>query len=144
MPKPAAQEIETVIAFDRDTGVLDLRVYDHQPKRRRAQLVGTATLRIDDLREVQPLLTEQLRFEDLCIEAETAARKSKKRSLSRQQRHGYGIGAEREKRILIRFIGFPYQSRHWRIDPVATRHPYSTTATKSISMRKHGSDKRLT
>jgi hypothetical protein len=72
-------EIETVMAFDRDAGVLDLRVYAQHSKRRRAQLVGTATLRLEDLREVLPLLTESLRFEDLCIEAETVARASKKR-----------------------------------------------------------------
>jgi hypothetical protein len=83
MPKPAAQEIETVIAFDRDTGVLDLRVYAHHSKRRPAQLVGTATLRMEDMREVLPLLTEQLRFEDLCIEAEIAAKKSEKRRTAR-------------------------------------------------------------
>jgi hypothetical protein len=73
-------EIETVMAFDRDAGVLDLRVYAQHCKRRRAQLVGTATLRMEDMREVLPLLTEQLRFEDLCIEAEATAKKSKKRT----------------------------------------------------------------
>jgi hypothetical protein len=79
MPKPLTQrEIEIVMAVDRDTGVLDLRVYAHHPKKR-AQAVGTATLRMEDLREVLPMLAERLRFEDLCIEAETAARKSKKR-----------------------------------------------------------------
>jgi hypothetical protein len=80
MPKSATEhEIEIVMAVDRDIGVLDLRVYAHHPKRRRAQQVGTATLRMEDLREVLPMLAERLRFEDLCIEAETAARKSKKR-----------------------------------------------------------------
>ncbi len=37
MPKPMRQrEIEIVMAVDRDTGVLDLRVYDHHPKKRSA------------------------------------------------------------------------------------------------------------
>jgi hypothetical protein len=67
------------MTVDRDIGVLDLRVYAHHSKRRRAQQVGTATLRMKDLPEVLPMMTERLRFEDLCIEAETAARKSKKR-----------------------------------------------------------------
>ena len=80
MSKPMRQrEIEIVIAVDRDTGVLDLRVYAHHPNRRRAQEVGTATLRMEDLREVLPMMTERLRFEDLLIEAEANARKSKKR-----------------------------------------------------------------
>jgi hypothetical protein len=80
MPKPLRQrEIEIVIAVDRDTGVLDLCVYAHHPKRSRAQQVGTATLRLQDLREVLPMLTEQLRFGDQLVKAEAAASKSKKR-----------------------------------------------------------------
>jgi hypothetical protein len=80
MPTPMRQrEVETVMRVDRDAGAIDLRVYAHHSKRRPAQLVGTATLRMEDLREVLPMLAERLRFEDLCIEAETAARKSKKR-----------------------------------------------------------------
>jgi len=66
------------MAVDRDTGILDLRVFA-TPKKRRAQPVGTATLRIEDLREVLPMLTEQLRFEDLLVKAKAAARKSTKR-----------------------------------------------------------------
>jgi hypothetical protein len=53
--------------------------YAHHPKRRRAQLVGTATLRMKDLCEMLPMMTKRLRIEDLLIEAETAAGKSKKR-----------------------------------------------------------------
>jgi hypothetical protein len=80
MPKPVQHsEIEIVMAVDRDTGVLDLCVYDHHPKKRRAQAVGTATLRMEDLCEVLPMMTEQLRFEDLLVKAKAAARKSKKR-----------------------------------------------------------------
>jgi hypothetical protein len=72
-------EIEIVMRVDRDAGAIDLRVYANHPRRRRAQTVGTATLRTENLREVLPMLAERLRFEDLCIEAETAARRSKKR-----------------------------------------------------------------
>jgi hypothetical protein len=80
MPKPLTQrEIEIVMSVDRDIGVLDLRVYAHHPKRRRAQQVGTATLRMEDLRELLPMMTEQLRFEDLLIEAKATAGKPKKR-----------------------------------------------------------------
>jgi hypothetical protein len=77
------REIEIAMTHDRDAGVLDLRLYAQHCKRRRAQLVGTATLRMEDMREVLPLLTEQLRFEDLCIEAEIAAKKSEKRRTAR-------------------------------------------------------------
>jgi hypothetical protein len=58
---------------DRRTRVLDLRVFA-TPKRRRTKQVGTATLRLEDLREVLPMMTERLRFEDLLIEAETTAK----------------------------------------------------------------------
>jgi hypothetical protein len=79
MPKPMRQrDIEIVMAVDRDAGVLDLRVYAHHPKKR-AQPVGTATLRMQDLRKVLSMMTERLRFEDLLIEAKATARKSKKR-----------------------------------------------------------------
>jgi hypothetical protein len=53
--------------------------FAHHPKKRRAQQVGTATLRMEDLREVLPMMSEQLRFEDLLIEAKATAGKSKKR-----------------------------------------------------------------
>jgi hypothetical protein len=80
MPKPLRQrEIEIVMAVDRDAGGLDLCVYAHHPNRRRLQQVGTATLRMEDLRGVLPMLTKRLRIEDLLIEAEAAARESKKR-----------------------------------------------------------------
>jgi hypothetical protein len=78
MSKPLTQpEIEIVMSVDRDTGVLDLRVFA-TPKRRRTKQVGTATLRLEDLREVLPMLTERLRFEDRLVEADIAARKLKK------------------------------------------------------------------
>jgi len=73
------RETEIVMAVDRDTSVLDLRVYAHHPRGRRALQVGTATLRMQDLRQVLPMLTEQLRFDDQLVKAEVVARKSKKR-----------------------------------------------------------------
>jgi hypothetical protein len=51
----------------------------HHSKGRRAQLVGTATLRMEDLREVSPLMSERLRIQDQLVKAESAARKLKKR-----------------------------------------------------------------
>ena len=79
MPKPFPKtETEIVMSVDRDAGVLDLRVFA-TPMRRRTKQVGTATPRLEDLREVLPMMTERLRFEDLLIEAEANARKSKKR-----------------------------------------------------------------
>jgi hypothetical protein len=45
MPKPFPKtETEIVMSVDRDAGVLDLRVFATQHKR--AEVVGTATLRI--------------------------------------------------------------------------------------------------
>jgi superfamily I DNA/RNA helicase len=77
MVKPSQQR-EIAMTHDRDAGVLDLRVYAHGPNRRRPQMVGTATLRTEDLRQVVPMLTERLRFEDLLTETGTTAGESKK------------------------------------------------------------------
>ena len=51
MPKPFPKtETEIVMSVDRDAGVLDLRVFATQHKR--AEVVGTATLRMADVPEV--------------------------------------------------------------------------------------------
>ena len=73
MPKPFPKtETEIVMSVDRDAGVLDLRVFATQHKR--AEVVGTATLRMADVPEVVLLLTEGLRGEELLIEAEPPAK----------------------------------------------------------------------
>ena len=73
MPKPFPKtETEIVMSVDRDAGVLDLRIFATQHKR--AEVVGTATLRMADVPEVVRLLTEGLRGEELLIEAETTAK----------------------------------------------------------------------
>jgi hypothetical protein len=64
------------MSVDRDAGVLDLRIFATQHKR--AEVVGTATLRMADVSEVVRLLSERLRFEDLLLAGESAARKSKR------------------------------------------------------------------
>jgi hypothetical protein len=79
MPKPLPdRKIEIVMSVDRTTGVLDLRVSASHPNKRRTEIVGTVNLRMEDLREVAPMLTERLRIEDQLVKAESAARKSKK------------------------------------------------------------------
>jgi hypothetical protein len=76
MPKHSpGTEREIIMSVDRDAGVLDLRVFATQHKR--AEVVGTATLRMADVPEVVRLLTEGLRGEELLIEAETTAKKSR-------------------------------------------------------------------
>ena len=50
MPKPFPKtETEIVMSVDRDAGVLDLRIFATQHKR--AEVVGTATLRMADVSE---------------------------------------------------------------------------------------------
>jgi hypothetical protein len=71
------------MAVDRDSGTLDLSVFALPLKGNRTQTVGTATLRMADVPEVLRLLTERLQFEELLIEAETTARKSKKKAAKR-------------------------------------------------------------
>ena len=77
------QQQQIVIAVDRDTGALDLSVFALPLKGNRTQTVGTATLRMADVPEVVRLLTEGLRGEELLIEAETTAKKSKKRKAAK-------------------------------------------------------------
>lgn len=86
MPKPFPKtETEIVMSVDRDAGVLDLRVFatQHATQHKRAEVVGTASLRMADVPEVVRLLTEGLRGEELLIEAETTAKKSKKRKAAK-------------------------------------------------------------
>jgi hypothetical protein len=64
------REIEIVMMVDRNTGVLNLRVFATHPKKRRAEIFGTATLRMEDLREVAAMLTERLQIEDQLVKAE--------------------------------------------------------------------------
>jgi hypothetical protein len=53
MPKPFPKtETEIVMSVDRDAGVLDLRVFATQHKR--AEVVGTASLRMADVPEAVP------------------------------------------------------------------------------------------
>ena len=57
MPERTSRaETEIVISVDRDAGVVDLRVFATQHKR--AEVVGTATLRMADVSEVVRLLTK--------------------------------------------------------------------------------------
>jgi hypothetical protein len=72
------QQQQIVIAVDRDTGTLDLSVFALLLKGNRTQTVGTATLRMADVPEVVRLLSERLRFEDLLLAGESAARRSKR------------------------------------------------------------------
>ena len=77
MPKHSpGTEREIIMSVDRDAGVLDLRIFANQHKR--AEVVGTATLRMADVSEVVQLLSERLRFEDLLLAGESAARRSKR------------------------------------------------------------------
>ena len=77
------QRQQIVISVDRDTGTLDLSVFALPLKGNRTQTVGTATLRMADVPEVLRLLAERLQFEELLIEAENTARKSKKKAAKR-------------------------------------------------------------
>ena len=95
MPKPLPQrKSEIVMMVDRDTGVLDLRVFATHCKRGRAQIVGTATLRMEDLREVAPMLTKRLQIEDQLVKAEAIARKKGRRQINPGgRRHAIGVSA---------------------------------------------------
>jgi hypothetical protein len=78
MRKTGLQQRQIVMAIDRDTGILDISVFAKPLQGGRTQTVGTATLRMADVSEVVRLLSERLRFEDLLLAGESAARKSKR------------------------------------------------------------------
>ena len=83
MPKPLPQhESEIFMMVDRETGVLDLRVFATHRKSGRGQIVGTATLRMEDLRELVPMLIEQLQFDQLVKAAAIARKKKGSRQIS--------------------------------------------------------------
>jgi hypothetical protein len=89
MPKHSpGTETEIVMSVDRDAGVVDLRVFATQHKR--AEVVGTATLRMADVSEVVRLLSERLRFEDLLLAGESAATARPDRNESGFPRHAGG------------------------------------------------------
>jgi hypothetical protein len=83
MRKTRLQQQQIVMAVDRSTGIVDLSVFALPCKGHRTQTVGTATLRMADVPEVVRLLTQRLRIEDLLINAETTAKKSKKRKAAK-------------------------------------------------------------
>ena len=83
MRKTGLRQRQIVMAVDRDSGTLDLSVFALPLKGNRTQTVGTATLRMADVPEVLRLLAERLQFEELLIEAENTARKSKKKAAKR-------------------------------------------------------------
>ena len=83
MRKTRLQQQQIVMAVDRSTGIVDLSVFALPCKGHRTQTVGTATLRMADVPEVVRLLTEGLRGEELLIEAETTAKKLKKRKAAK-------------------------------------------------------------
>jgi hypothetical protein len=79
------QETEIVMTTDFTTGMIDLRVFATHPKRPRPEIVGTASLRVQDLADVVPLLNERLLAEDY-IRAAQAARGGRRGSQMRGNR----------------------------------------------------------
>jgi hypothetical protein len=83
MRKTGLQQRQIVMAVDRSTGIVDLSVFAKPLQGGRTQTVGTASLRMADVPEAVRLVTEGLRGEELLIEAETTAKKSKKRKAAK-------------------------------------------------------------
>src|ERR1700680_3266860 len=72
-------ETHIVMRFDREAGVINLRVFAANLRLQKTTIVGTANIRVQDLREVVSMLTQQLQFEDLLARQDrTSLRKSKR------------------------------------------------------------------
>jgi hypothetical protein len=72
MPRTFSKKNTEIVMVTDFTGVIDLRVFATHPKRRRPEIVGTASLRVQDLRDILPLLRERLLVEDYMRAAEAA------------------------------------------------------------------------
>jgi hypothetical protein len=79
MGKTVSKRQPAIVAVvDHDTDVLDLRVFSAPSRNVEPEVVGTATLRMQDLRDVVAILSERLQFQDLMDAGQAAARKGKK------------------------------------------------------------------
>jgi aminoglycoside N3'-acetyltransferase len=70
------QEIEMLVSVDHATHILDLKVFTSPKKRVPAELVGTASLRMQDLRDVVEILSRRLQIQDW-MDAQAEARKAR-------------------------------------------------------------------
>ena len=70
-------ETHIVLSADHDTGAIDLRVFLAASRNVEPEVVGTASLRMRDLRDVVEILNERLQFQD-ALDATKAARRGTK------------------------------------------------------------------
>jgi hypothetical protein len=68
-----------VMAIDQDARLLDLRVFAAQNKHVEPEVVGNATLRLRDLREVVAFLSHEIQMRDWMDDAQAAARRTRKK-----------------------------------------------------------------
>ena len=73
--KPATDILMNV---DWNTGILDLQVFACPKKGVGAEVVGTATVRLQDLRYLVEVLTERLQVQDYIDAAQAAPKKTRK------------------------------------------------------------------
>jgi hypothetical protein len=71
-----------VAVVDHDTDVLDLRVFSAPSRRVEPEVVGPATFRMQDLRDVVAILSEGLRFQDHIDAGQAASGKGRKKKRS--------------------------------------------------------------
>jgi hypothetical protein len=74
--KPEAQ---IVMVVDQNARLLDLRVFSAPNRNVEPEVVGTATLRLQDLRNVVAMLSKRLQFQDQLDAAQAAARSGRKK-----------------------------------------------------------------
>jgi hypothetical protein len=85
-------ETHIVMRVGRQAGVINLRVFAANLRLEKTTIVGTANIRVQDLREVVSLLNQQLQFGDLLArQGRTSSRKSKKMKRKTAAR-GSGVG----------------------------------------------------
>ena len=80
MPKNVSKlETQIVLSADHDTGALDLRVFAAPSRSVEPEVVGTAALRMQDLRDVVAILRDELRLQNHIDAAQRAAKRTRKK-----------------------------------------------------------------
>jgi hypothetical protein len=85
-------ETHIVMRVDRQAGVIDLRVFAANLRLEKTTIVGTANIRVQDLREVVSLLTQQLQFEDLLARKHSTSSSRSKKMRRKTVPRASGVG----------------------------------------------------
>ena len=85
-------ETHIVMRVDREAGVIDLQVFAADLRLQKTTIVGTANIRVQDLREVVSMLTQQLQFEELLARKHSTSSSRSKKMRRKTVPRASGVG----------------------------------------------------